>query len=339
MMQMYLYPFKFRSRFIEDSSGGHKMETVLGKSLPAGVPVSESWELYDIPPVGGRAGDWSSSPIADGPLSGRTLHWAIGEFGGDLLGDVSLAPDGQFPILIRFLDAAGDLPLQVHPDNQNKTWYTLQADAGAHVINGLRSGTTANEFGNAAERGALKDVLRVIPAKVGECLFLPGGTVHALGAGVLAAEIQTAGADSLRIFDFSQTEASTCDSIAQAVHRIKFPAVSVPAQRRSHVAGFFTTVTRLVASPDFTLEKVRFTEGVEEPVPYDQPVIWIVLEGRAEIRVEGMKDPTMLKRGDTVLLPAAMKKPILKTNADCVWLEVTFPAGSRPGLEPVTMRQ
>ena len=67
------------------------------------------------------------------------------------------------------------------------------------------------------------------------------------------------------------------------------------------------------------------TEGIEEPVPYDQPVVWVVLEGSAEVRVDGMKDPTRFTRGETVLLPAEMKNPIIKTTADCVWLEVTFP--------------
>ena len=97
------------------------------------------------------------------------------------------------------------------------------------------------------------------------------------------------------------------------------------AQTRSHVAGMFTTVSRLVTSPYFKLEKVRFTEGVEEAVPYDEPVVWIMLAGQAQVRVDGMKEPTTFAKGDTVLLPAAMKNPVIKTMTDCAWLEVTFP--------------
>jgi mannose-6-phosphate isomerase-like protein (cupin superfamily) len=81
-----------------------------------------------------------------------------------------------------------------------------------------------------------------------------------------------------------------------------------------------------VTSEYFKLEKVRMTEGIEEPVPYDQPVVWIVLEGSAEVRVDGVAEPTRFARGETVLLPARMKNPVIKTTADCVWLEVTFPA-------------
>jgi mannose-6-phosphate isomerase-like protein (cupin superfamily) len=90
------------------------------------------------------------------------------------------------------------------------------------------------------------------------------------------------------------------------------------------VAGLHTTVTRLVTSPYFKMEKVRFAEGVEEPVPYDQPVVWIVLEGAGQIKVDGLSEATKFAAGETILLPAQMKKPVLKTISDCVWLEVTF---------------
>jgi hypothetical protein len=72
------------------------------------------------------------------------------------------------------------------------------------------------------------------------------------------------------------------------------------------------------------------TEGVEEPVPYDQPVIWMMLSGEAQVRVDGIKEPTKLARGDTVLLPAMMNKPVIKTLSDCQWLEVTFPSPATP---------
>ena len=86
-----------------------------------------------------------------------------------------------------------------------------------------------------------------------------------------------------------------------------------------------------MTSPFFKLEKVRFTEGVEEPVPYDQPVIWMILEGEASVRVDGMREPVTFGRGDTLLLPAEMRNPVIKTKTDCTWLEVTFPTRSELG--------
>src|SRR3989454_5211057 len=105
---MAFYPLKFLPRFVEKMWGGRKIETVLGKPLPPGKLIGESWELYDFPPGAvDRSSDWVSSEIANGPLAGRTLHWAVGEFGRDLCGDVPLCgpPErGQVPILNKFLD-------------------------------------------------------------------------------------------------------------------------------------------------------------------------------------------------------------------------------------------
>src|SRR6185369_5914894 len=127
--------------FVEKIWGGRKIETVLGKPLPPGKQVGESWELYDFPPgVVEGSSDWLSSEVANGPLAGRTLHWLMGEFGRELLGNVK--PCGspeQFPILIKFLDAREDLSVQVHPDCEyvarfpeaclkNEAWYVLQSD-------------------------------------------------------------------------------------------------------------------------------------------------------------------------------------------------------------------
>src|SRR5882724_794324 len=101
---MSLYPFKFRARFVEKIWGGRRIESVIGKLLPPDNKIGESWELYDFPPgVVDASTEWISAEIANGPLAGRSLHWAVQEFGRDLTGDVPLfGPHGQFPILIKF---------------------------------------------------------------------------------------------------------------------------------------------------------------------------------------------------------------------------------------------
>ncbi|MDB5288871.1 MAG: Mannose-6-phosphate isomerase [Phycisphaerales bacterium] len=341
---MSLYPLKFTPRFLEKIWGGRKIETVLGKKLPPGANIGESWEIYDFPPgVVDNTGEWVSSIIANGPLAGRSLHWATQEFGRDLLGDVPLVgAHGQFPLLIKFLDAREDLSVQVHPDKKyadanpqahlkTEAWYVVEHSPGARLFKGLRPGTTADRFSSAIASGSVEDHLTAITVKEGQCFYLPSGTVHALGAGILAAEVQTPSDTTFRVFDFNRVEPSTGKHralhVEQAMQCIDFSGAPEPHQPRSHVGGFFTTVTRLVTSPFFKVEKVRFTEGVEEPVPYDQPVIWMMLEGQAQVKVDGIKDPVRFSRGDTVLLPAAMKNPIIKTLSDCVWLEITFPKG------------
>jgi mannose-6-phosphate isomerase len=343
---MPLYPLKFRPRFVEKMWGGRKIETVLGKPLPPGKRIGESWEIYDFPPgVVDGSTDWVSSEIANGPLAGRTLHWAVGEFGRDLYGDVPLCGPrdrAQFPILIKFLDARQDLSVQVHPDcdyaaahpdacPKDEAWYVIQSDPGARLLKGLRPGTSREAFKRAIEQGTVEQHVNAIPVKPGASFYLPSGTVHALGAGILVAEVQTPSDTTFRVFDFNRTDPSTGKPrelhVDEALKCIDFSHRPAPQQIRSHVAGLFTTVSRLVTSDRFKLEKVRFTEGVEEPVPYDQPVVWVMLQGEAEVRVKGMREPTPLKPGETVVLPAAMNQPVIKTLTDCVWLEVTFPTG------------
>lgn len=343
-----LYPLKFKPRYVEKIWGGRKLETVLKKELPAGKPIGESWEIYDFPPgVCDDSGNWTSAAVANGPLAGRTLHQLVEQFGDDLLGNVAaVGPHGQFPILIKFLDAKEDLSVQVHPDEayaashpgahlKTEAWYVVESDPGSRIYKGLKPGATREAFKAAIEQGTCEAMLTAIPTRAGQCFFLRSGTVHALGAGILVAEVQTPSDTTYRVYDFNRVEPSTGKPrqlhVEQALECIDFSsaaaggAAPAPEERRSHVAGFFTTVTKLCASDYFTIEKVRFTQGVEEPVPYDQPVVWMILQGEAEVRADGVKEPTTLKRGDTVLLPARMKNPVLKTVTDCVWLEVTFP--------------
>ena len=343
---MSLYPLKFVPRLLEKMWGGRKLET-LGKKLPPGKPIGESWELYDFPPgaVEGASG-WMSAQIASGPLAGRTLHDVIVEFGRDVHGDVPLLPQGQFPILTKFLDAREDLSVQVHPDEnyaashagaflKNEAWYVMQADPGARLLKGLKPDVTRDAFEASIKDGSVESLITSIPAKAGQCFYLRSGTVHALGAGVVVAEVQTASDTTYRVFDFNRVDPSTGKTrklhVNEALECIDFSGKAEPDPPRSHVAGLFTTVSRLVDCPQFTLEKVRMTEGVEEPVPYDEPVVWIMLEGQAEVRVDGIKEPIRFARGDTVLLPAAMKNPIIKTLTDCVWLETTFPTKPQIG--------
>ena len=340
---MALYPLKFKPRLVEKMWGGRKIETVLGKPLPADKPIGESWELYDFPPgVVDNSPDWVSAEVANGPLAGRTLHSLVAEFGTELTGNVPLAGQGQFPILIKFLDAREDLSVQVHPPQayadahpgahlKSEAWYVVENDPGARILKGLKPGVTREAFRQAVDRGESAQLIQSIPVKPGHCHYLPSGTVHALGAGILAAEVQTPSDTTFRVFDFNRLDPSTGKPrtlhVEQAMECIDFTGAQPAQPPRSHVAGFFTTVTRLVTCPYFKLEKVRMTEGIEEPVPYDQPVVWIVLEGQAEVRVDGVKESTRFTRGETVLLPAGMKNPIIKTMTDCVWLEVTFPTG------------
>lgn len=341
---MDLYPLVFTPRYVEKIWGGRKLQTVLGKDIPPAVNVGESWELYDFPPgVVDKSGGWVSAVVRDGPLAGRSLHSLLKEYGKQIHGDVPLLPTadgtGQFPVLIKFLDAREDLSVQVHPDEayakahpgaylKTEAWYVFQNDPGARILKGLNAGVTKAQFEQGIADGTVESLIGNIPVKEGHCHFLRSGTVHALGAGILAAEVQTPSDTTYRVYDFNRVDASTGKlrdlHIEQALACIDFSGKPEQPQPRSHVGSMFTTVSKLVSCEYFNIEKVRFTQGVEEAVPYDQPVVWMMLQGEAQIRVKGGQTAT-LRRGDTVLLPAKMREPIIKTITDCAWLEVTFP--------------
>ncbi|MGC4032838.1 MAG: class I mannose-6-phosphate isomerase [Tepidisphaeraceae bacterium] len=338
---MSLYPMIFRPRFVDKMWGGQKLHSLLNKPIPTDKPIGESWELFDFPPgVVDKSGNWVSAELTNGPHAGKTLHQLVQEFGPAMHGDVKLVGDaGQFPILIKFLDAREDLSVQVHPPQsyadthpgahlKNEAWYVFQHDAGSRILKGLKAGVTRDQFAESIKNGSSESLIQAIPVKDGECYYLPSGTVHALGAGCFVAEVQTPSDTTYRVFDFNRVDPSTGQTrqlhVDLALDCIDFSSAEPPAVAKSHTAGFFTTVTRLTTAPQFTIEKVRMNEGVEQPIPYEQPVVWIVLSGQVEITAG--RELVKAGPGTTILLPARMENPKVAVRSDAQWLEVTFPA-------------
>jgi len=333
-MPIPLYPLKFKPRYLEKMWGGRKIETILGKPLPAGKLIGESWELCDFPPgVVDHSRDWISSEVAEGPLAGRTLHQLVGEYGKQLHGDVPLVgPHGQFPILIKFLDARDDLSVQVHPDRnyaaahpdahlKSEAWFVVQADAGSRILMGLTPGTTRESFTTALRGGAVSSLFAAVPAKAGDCFYLPSGTVHALGAGILAAEVQTPSDTTFRVFDFNRIDPATGKTrklhIDEALQCI---AVTPPGKAQSPAPG-----TPLVRCEYFTIEKKSARAGESTPITTRGPSVWMMLAGEARLTTEEQTTPTEARLGETILLPPSLNRPSRRHLTDCQWLEVTFP--------------
>ncbi len=340
-----VYPLKFEPIYKQKVWGGRTL-TKLGRKLPgdATTPIGESWEIADLAsssPSGGGGGE-ERSVIADGPLAGRTLHDAMELWGPRLMGE--LAADGgergDFPLLVKYLDARENLSVQVHPSPayaaghpdahlKSEAWYIVDAAPGAVIYKGMREGVSRDQLAEAIERNtveAVEPLLQKVPVKAGDCHYLPSGTCHALGAGVLVAEVQTPSDTTFRVFDWGRSGREL--HVPQAMACIDFgPARSQAYERRSHIAGMFTTVSRLVTCEFFRIEKVRMSEGYEQEIPYQQPAIWMVLEGQGAITT-GDAGETAFERGQTLLLPARMTEPRVRFAADTAWLEVTFPQAS-----------
>lgn len=196
--------------------GGRRLAG-LGKILPPGEGVGESWEVADLgsTAASGGGGAAARSVIASGALAGRTLHDAVGMWGADLLGDARATGDGGFPLLVKYLDAREHLSVQVHPSPayaaahagahlKTESWFVVAAEPGAELFIGFEEGTTREDLARAINEGTVPGLMRRRPAVVGECHTLPSGTVHALGAGVLVAEVQTPSDTTFRVYDWTK---------------------------------------------------------------------------------------------------------------------------------------
>ncbi len=337
------YPFKFRPIFKQRIWGGRRLgelfETLRNPPLPPDAPVGEVWQLS------GLSGD--ESVVANGPWAGSKLTDLIERLGADLLGHAELA-DGQFPLLVKLLDARQPLSVQVHPKDapdrtpgqaaprpprpgarfKDECWYVIDAEPNARIWIGLKDGVDRAEFAAAADSGQVDRLLHAEPARPGHAFFLPGGTVHALGGGLVVAEVQTPSDTTYRVFDWNRVDAATGRArelhVGDALDVIDYSGPP-PQPKRSHLGGVFTTVTQLVRCRHFTVERVQFLEGVEQEVPYAEMVAWQVLSGRGQVRYGERGESVDFAAGELVLLPAALKSARVFCHTDCTWLEITVP--------------
>jgi mannose-6-phosphate isomerase len=205
--------------------GGDNLRA-LGKAVEENASIGESWEVADLSrtSASGAGGAGVRSVIAHGPWAGRTIHDAIEALGNDLLAKEKLAGNArEFPLLVKLLDARENLSVQVHPSPtyarehpeahlKTECWIVMSAKPGAVIYKGLKPGVAQAQLERAVLRGdgaaagaGVVDLLQTYPARVGECHVLPSGTLHALGAGVVVAEVQTPSDTTFRVFDFGRS--------------------------------------------------------------------------------------------------------------------------------------
>ncbi len=198
--------------------GGRRLETTLGKSLPPGVPVGESWEIVDR--------EDAQSVVHEGSLRGATLHELWTSHRAEIFGDVYAShPAPRFPILIKLLDARERLSVQVHPpasiapalqgEPKTEMWYFLDCLPGASIYAGLKPGVTRAAFEAAMQRGEVEHTLHHTPVQSGESIFIPSGRVHAIGEGCLIVEVQQNSDTTYRVFDWNRTG---LDGAPRALH-------------------------------------------------------------------------------------------------------------------------
>ena len=299
-----------------------------GKPTISGARVGETWEVADLP-ESIRDGQ---SVVEGGVFHGKTLRELRAAHGADLLGLATPAPDGGFPLLVKFLDAGENLSLQVHPDAayvrrhpdthlKTEAWIVVECEPGAKVYRGLRESTTPDEFENALAAGRALEHLESFEVARGDCVYLPSGTCHALGAGILAAEVQTPSDTTFRVWDWDRNDPARPLHIAQARECMKFGTAQrdgIPGFVRASDAPTFEAAgirtRRLCRSLFFSVEWLDATERAEIPVdPTGIPEVWMTLAGCARWTSAsgGFEAPA----GTTVLRPARVEPGAVTLDA------------------------
>jgi len=332
---MKLYPLKFAPRFVPKMWGGRKLQQVLGKALPTEGPFGESWEVFDFPPgatgpdaiqPGDDPAGWISATIANGALAGRTLHDLLLSHPRELLGDCTpvQTPHGpQFPLLIKFLDARDDLSVQVHPTPQyaathpeahlkNEAWFILQCDEGARLLLGTKPGVTRESFEQALTDGTAEQSMNAVSVAVGETFYMPSGTLHALGGGIVAYEVQTPSDTTYRVYDFNRVDPATGKTrklhIQQALECIQFDW-DAPKNKTARQAGDAV----LARAPQWTLAQAQL-RGTDV-YRFDEaagPIVMTVLNGSGVVASNDAREP--FAAGETLILPPATTQLFPREN-------------------------
>lgn len=311
--------------------GQRRLATRLGKALPTDGPYGEAWEVS-----GHRA---HVSVVAEGPLAGTTLAELCTRHADDLYGES--ARSAVFPLLVKYLDAHDWLSVQVHPDDRQanrlapgeggktEAWVVLYAEAGARIWAGLEAGVGPADLERHLDRGTVVECLHVLTPKAGDCLFLPAGTVHAVGGGVLLAEVQQTSDATFRLYDWDRVQPDGTRRplhIAQSLAVIDWDAGPVdPVVPRGD---------ELVACPFFALDRFALDRARSFPAT-GRATIWLVLDGGARLQTAGYDRP--FRAGETVLVPAAASDLEWLPDAQATLLRVRLPDRGRTAVDPAAI--
>jgi len=315
---MQLYPLKFKPIYKQRIWGGQKLREFFDKDIPPFEKIGESWELADLPE--------DKSVVANGELAGQTLDSVIKKYPKEITGDENFP--GPFPLLIKFLDAEDILSVQVHPDPETcqrigkgepktECWYIISAVGEAVIYKGLKKGVGKEEFAEAIKKGSVAEKLAKVSVEAGQCHFLPAGTAHSIGAGLLIGEIQTPSDTTYRVFDWNRVDDTGKPRplhIDEALESIHFDASGDNLS--------VTTVGRLVDCEYFNIDKGHQDKGCEMLLSRGKMKTLIILAGFGTILgTNGVE--VEFKAGDCLLVPAAYEGAMLFAD-DTQYLTITI---------------
>ncbi len=323
---MQLYPIKFTPIAKETIWGGSKLKTVLSKDFSPEKQIGESWEISGVKN--------DISIVANGHLKGESLNKLIVDLGARLLGDkVYQRFGGEFPLLIKFIDANDALSIQVHPDDQlakerhdsfgkTEMWYVLDAEKDANLIVGFNQKVDKEIYQQKLDEGKLEDILNAEKVENGSCYFIPAGRVHAIGKGILLAEIQQTSDITYRMYDWNRVDKmgnSRELHTEQAVDAIDY------TQEKEYATQYKAEInktTQLETCEYFTTNRLVFNKLIDcNYSELDSFVIYMCLDGEFEIDYNN-EEKTIVKKGESILIPSELKHLTLNPIGKAECLEV-----------------
>jgi mannose-6-phosphate isomerase len=324
-----LYPLKFRPILKEKIWGGNKLHKHFNKETGSMENCGESWELSAV--------ENDVSVVSNGYLAGNDLQDLVEVYMGDLVGDSVYEQFGpEFPLLIKFIDASDDLSIQVHPNDavakerhnaygKTEMWYVLESDRGSRLITGFNKDVKKDEYLNHLNNSTLSKILNFEEVQEGDVFFIPAERVHAIGKGIMLAEIQQTSDITYRIYDYNRKDA---DGNGRELHTdlaIDVLDYKLYNNYRTEFDPQLNKSTNLVKCKYFSTNFIEFDQMVEKDfVVIDSFVIYMCLEGELYITY-GDGDTETLSKGETVLIPAELKNITLTPTIKSKILEVFIP--------------
>ena len=323
---MSLYPFKFKPQLKEKIWGGTRLHTLLNKDLGKMAHCGESWE------ISGLVND--ESVVTNGFLSENNLNELIEVYLTELVGEKNYEKYGLgFPLLIKYIDAQDNLSVQVHPDDalakkrygqngKTEMWHVIAANPGSGLYVGFNGPVTKEQYGNAVDSGAVAELLRFYPVKPGDTFIIPAGTVHAIGKGVLLAEIQQPSDITFRIFDWNRTDA---DGNSRPLHTEEaLEAIHFDDKDQHYHIDYeskMNETVKLVHSPYFNVNLLDFDKIIDKSyLETDSFVIYMCLDGRLTVKYGSGAET--LEKGEVMLVPAEIEEIRLLPDQRSRMLEI-----------------